>query len=486
MELRTAKARFLVEFLDLAAATSIDGARWEAFQIGLLNNETRFGIDVKARQIAWSWTAAADAVADSIVNPGTPHIFVSINQDEAKEKVRYAKAIVQALDEPVRPRLVRDSAMELELDNGSRLISHPCRPPRGKARARIYLDEMAHYPSGMDQEIYRAALPATVKGDGYVRLGSSPLGARGLFWEVATEGSKRYPAYGGNRRFVPWWLVGALCTDVAAARTSAPGMATEERVTRWARPALLEIYENMFLEDFQQEYECAWVDEASAWISWDVIKRNQHSDLVWFQARGVDEALAIIPEVMQAINTGKIEPVLAGGVDVGRTRNTTELIGLGQSTTGQLPLRLMVSLDRVEYDDQERVLGEIVTRLPFTQVLIDRNGIGNQLAENLERTGKVQGVNFTNSTKELWAVEARIQAERANTPLPLERGLAYQIHSIKKMVTAAKNNVYDTARNEKHHADQFWAWGLAIWAWIGGRQTVLQEARIDELDDYRG
>jgi len=61
-------------------------------------------------------------------------------------------------------------------------------------------------------------------------------------------------------------------------------------------------------------------------------------------------------------------------------------------------------------------------------------------------------------------VEARVKAEAGNTPIPMDRDLAYQIHSIKKIVTAAKNNVFDTERNEKHHADKFWAWALALWA----------------------
>jgi phage FluMu gp28-like protein len=78
-------------------------------------------------------------------------------------------------------------------------------------------------------------------------------------------------------------------------------------------------------------------------------------------------------------------------------------------------------------------------------------------------------VSFTNQTKELWAVEARLQAERGATPLPVDREISYQIHSIKKKITAAKNNVFDAERNEKHHADKFWAWALAIWA--GQSQT---------------
>lgn len=482
MQLKTLKAQFTVEFLDLPAAAQIDDAAWEAFQIQFLNNSRRFGIDTKARQIAWSFTAALDAVVDSILNEGTPHIFVSINQDEAKEKVRYARNIVEALDEPVRPRLVRDSQTEIEFDNGSRLISHPCRPPRGKPRARIYLDEMAHYAAGMDREVYRAALPATVKGDGYVRIGSSPMGASGLFWEIFTETLRGYPGY--LRRMIPWWYVRALCKDVPMAVQIAPEMVTEERVRAFGTPALVEIFENMFLEDFQQEYECSWIDEATSWITWDVIKRNQDLGLLWWHARSVDEALGMIPLIQQAIDQGTIESALAGGVDVGRKRNLTEFIAVGKTTTGRLPIRFMVSLSRVEYDDQQRCFVEIVNRLPFTKVLVDQNGIGAQLAENLARiTGRrAEGVDFTNPNKELWAVESRIQAERGNTPLPLDRDLAYQIHAIKKKVTAAKNAVFDNERNEKHHCYDADTEILTESGWIPFPE-LLPDHKVATLDD---
>jgi phage FluMu gp28-like protein len=484
VRLTSDKAAFLVEFLDLPQATGIDGAVWEDFQIRYLNNQTRFGIDVKSRQIAWSFTSAADAVADGVLNDDTPHIFVSINLDEAKEKIRYAKAIIEGLDEPVRPRLIRDSATELEFDNGSRLISHPCRPVRGKPRARVYLDEMAHYASGIDREIYTAALPATTKGDGYIRIGSSPLGAKGLFWEIATQGMRKYPGFDHNRRFIPWWFVRALCKDVPMAATIAEQLTTHDRVNAFGTPALIEIYENMFLEDFQQEYECAWVDELTAWISWEVIQKNQKADHLWWHAKSVQEALDLIPVIKEAILTGQIEYSFTGGLDIGRKHDLSEFVACGKTTTDQLPLRLSISLDKVPYDDQQRCFAEVIRQLPFTSVLVDQNGIGAQLAENLERTGQAQGVDFTNPTKELWAVEARIQAERTNTPLPPDRDIAYQIHSIKKTVTAAKNNVFDTERNEQHHADKFWAWALAIYAGhYEGRAGVYDD---NPLSDYRG
>lgn len=463
MELTTLKAQFAAEFIDIREASKIDEARWEAFQLQYLNNSSRFTIDDKSRQVGWSFTAALDAFCDSRITPGNPYVFVSINQDEAKEKIRYLRAIVQATDAPLRPKRFKvDAQTEIEFDDGTRFISHPCRPVRGKPKARIYLDEMAHYPHGLDREIYTAALPATTKG-GYIRIGSSPLGAKGLFWEIMEEKLRKFPGF--RRRYIPWWRVQALCKDAPMARQIAHEMPTHERVYAFGTPALIDIFENMFLEDFQQEYECAWVDESTAWITWDVIARNQHPDLKWWHARSVDEALIMVEEVRQAVSTSQVEEAFCGGIDVGRDKNLTEMIVTGKSTTGQMPVRFMISLDRVEFEHQKNCFVEVIQRLPFTSVLIDRNGIGRNLAEDLERiTGKAQGVDFTNVTKELWAVEARVQAEKGNTPLPMDRDLAYQIHSIKKSTTAAKNNVFDTERNEKHHADKFWAWALALYA----------------------
>ena len=51
--------------------------------------------------------------------------------------------------------------------------------------------------------------------------------------------------------------------------------------------------------------------------------------------------------------------------------------------------------------------------------------------------------------------------QQKKAPIPTDRDLAYQIHSIKKLITPSKNVVFDTDRNEKHHADKFWALALA-------------------------
>ena len=448
-------AQFLVECLDLPLATGFEGARWEPGQLNHLNCTSTFRIEDKARQIGWSFTVAAEAVANALLQDEST-IFVSINQDEAKEKVRYARLVYDNLNLGGLPPIIRDNELALEFAGGARIISLPSRPPRGKARMNIVLDEFAHVQQ--DKEIYRAAMPIISRG-GRLRIGSSPLGGTGRHWEVSQEQLRAYPGY--VRVTTPWWKVRAFCKD-GILPTDAEEMITAQRVERYGNERIQALFANLPLDDFQQEHECLFCDESVSWIPWELIRRNQKQDLLYWHTKDVDTTLDVLPEIHKAVTEAQIEQVLVGGVDIGRKKHLTEivLVGLGQV----FPIRLMVSLDRVRYDDQEACIRSMLTALPIKAMLIDQNGIGNQLAEDLGHDTIAEGITFTNATKELWAVEAKLQLERGNAPLPMIRDLAYQIHSIKKKITAAKNNVFDTERNEKHHADKFWGWALALWA----------------------
>lgn len=463
MKLRHPKAEFAAEFIDIEKASRIAGAQWEPFQLEMLNlGNLRFGSWLKGRQVAFSFTAALDAVVDGRIFDDTPHIFISLNLSEAQEKIRYAKAIWEAMDKSVRPTIKHESSTKIEFANGSRLISHPCTEPRGKPRARIYLDEAAHYKRGLDRLIYAAALPATSKGDGYIRMGSSPLGASGQFWEIHTQSMQKYPSY--FRRSIPWWSVNALCNDIRTAVSIAPTLPTAERVARFGKKSIQEIFANMIIDDFMQEFECHWVDERTAWLTWEMIQDIQDEKLEFWHFTNVDDAIAGIADIKEAINNGRIEPVLYGGVDVGRHKHLTEFIATGRTTTDHQPLRVMISLKQCEYEAQEKVISMYLEHLPFAGCLIDQNGLGSQIAENMEKGGIAEGVKFTNATKELWAVRARVVAEAKRCPIPLHQDFAYQLHSIKKRVTLAGNNIFDAEAAAQHHADKFWAWALSLYA----------------------
>lgn len=463
------RAQFLVDNLDLVAASGVPDARWEFFQLALLSDDGLFRIDNKSRQIAWSWSAAADAVASAILDK-RDSIFVSINQREAQEKIRYSIAILESIRLRGLPAIKRSNRQEIELSTGVRLTSLPAQKPRGRPRSNVYFDEFAHVRGAA--AIYQGATPIISKG-GRIRIGSSPFGASDTFWEIWSEAIQPYPDY--NRRQTPWWETYAFCTNPKEARRLAPAMPTWDRVGIYGKERLQAIYRNIPLEDFQQEYECLFLDASTAWITWDEIRRAQDADLLCEQAEArpgnIQGALDAIRQLARNIDAGKVERWLAGGVDVGRTRNTTELYAVGWGTSEIYPLRLAISMDGMAFDDQERIIGEALERLPFVKMHIDRNGLGMSLAEHMEQAhpSTAEGVDFTNASKTKWATDAKILIQGNRTPLPVDKDLAYQIHSIKRRVSAGRNLVFDTDTAEKHHADRFWAWALALASTQGDR-----------------
>ncbi len=484
---KTERCAFLVDNLDLPEAAQFEGARWEHFQLSHLQDDSTFRTEVKSRQIAWSFLSAAEAVADGILE-GASSVFVSINLDEAKEKIRYAHNVRHALPRAMRPKLLTDNKQEIEFDTGARLISLPSTAPRGKAQMNVYLDEFAHVRD--DKVIYTAALPMMTKGNRRLRMASSPMGGSGRFWEVHTESLQPFPGY--TRKSTPWWEVQAFCRNVKAARRMAPTLTTFERVGMFGNDRIKALYANMPEEDFQQEYECKFVDESTAWITWEEIKANQMAHIgpaimVAVKDSTIDRALEAVGELADLVSNQAVELVFGAGYDVGRTRNTSELYLVGVSTLHSYPVRLAISLDNCDFDSQVAVLTAVLTRLPLMGLLIDRNGIGRNLAETMERLfpGKAAGVDFTNQSKALWATDGKMLFQQRRAPIPADKDLAYQIHSIKRKVTAAKNLVFDTERNEKHHADKFWALMLAlsvatiIEAPHSGEGVVLDEEAVE-------
>lgn len=483
---KTDRAQFLIDNLNLPKASGIEDAVWEEFQIDHLNDDSLFRINNKSRQIAFSFLSAAEAVAEAVMD-ARDSIFTSINQEEAKEKIRYANAVYENLEIGGLPKLIIENQLELEFENGARLVSHPAKPVRGKPKSNWYADEFAHVQH--DREIFKGSTAIITKG-GRIRIGSSPMGASGVFYEVFTQEDK-YPGY--SRKSTPWWEVQAFCSNVKLARLLAPKMTTFERVDRFGKDRIKAIYANTPEEDFQQEYECMFVDESTAWITWDEIKfaqslgENLHCVAAVGKKGELSKLFDAINELKRLIQEGKVEPILALGMDIGRTKHATEIIVLGCSNLGLYPVRLILTMENCEFDDQLNVLMKVMEILPIKKGLIDRTGIGRNLAENASRKYpfKLEGVDFTMQSKQLWATDAKMLIQQRKTPLPNHRDFAYQIHSIKRIVTPSKNVVFDTVRNEKHHADKFWAWGLGLAAACAELYIKAQD-ESESSEEYSG
>lgn len=493
---KTRHAKFLVENLNLAKASGVDDAKWEHFQIDHLNDASPFRIEAKSRQIAWSFLSAMEAVGKAVCYAKLENrtalfqpdsIFVSINHEESKEKIRYAKAVYENLEIGGLPKLVTDNQLELEWENGSRITSLPSKGPRGRAKANVFLDEFAHVQH--DRTIYTAAIPIISKG-GVLRIGSSTLGSSGVFYDIFSDVEK-YSGY--RRKKTPWWEVQAFCQNIKLARQLAPKMSTSQRVDMFGNDRIKAIFANLPEEDFQQEYEAVFVDEATAWITWDEIHAAEAQgngldcQMATGKSNNLEKVFEAIFELQRLIQSGAVENVLALGMDIGRTRHTTEIFLVGCSNLDIFPLRLALTLDGCTFDQQFAVLSKVLEVLPVKKGFIDRGGLGMNIAENAGNSfpAKAEGVNFTLQSKQLWATDAKMLIQQRKTPLPRDTDLAYQIHSIKRIVTPNKNVVFDTVRNEKHHADKFWAWALALAA-AGAKPVTTEDDYDDTVSEFWG
>jgi len=224
----------------LTSVASFDGEplALDGYQIAFLQNQSKYRWVVKARQVGFSFLFACEAIARCHLRDGQTSIFVSYALSDAVEKVNYARQLYEELPLAYRKRLVTDSKTELGFEsNGaskriSRIISVPSKAPRGK-KGDLYLDELAHYAN--DREVYKGSTALILRARGQLTGCSSPLGRRGVFWEIAEEELRPYPTY--SRQYVPWWLCRFFSRDVSSAAREAAYLSTEERVRRFGKPA---------------------------------------------------------------------------------------------------------------------------------------------------------------------------------------------------------------------------------------------------------
>lgn len=491
---RTDWSRFAVGLVDLPTATDDAEAQWQPYQIEYLDSvaERKCSLhDTKARQIGWSWTVALAGILAAFFEPRGLAVYVSFNQDEACEKIRYARQILDSLRAypggeygPEVPRSSRSPLYEtmqgLELHNGSRLRSHPARLVRGKANPHIFLDEFAYVKDAAG--IYKAALPALAKaGRGSLTMGSTCLGESGQFWEIGEEERKAYPGF--NRRKLPWWLCDWLRAKDAPPAAEIEQMPTAERVERAGSQTIKDQYANMDEDDFCQEQECLYRDESTAYYTWESIMACTDSKERWpyKRAEGMDAGMAAIRWLADHQKPPKgrddlpptIGPTCYAGFDVGRVKDKSELEVIERRDDRKI-CRLGISLSGVPLPQQEALLQAFTQDCYITKGFVDESGLGRHLADALSETGKWEGMSFTQANKESMAVEMRVAMDGRELVLPADRDLHGQIHSIKQTASATGHRTFDAARTAKGHADRFWALALANWA---GAQRVGQPFR---------
>ena len=439
---------------------------FEPYQLAFLSSSSKYRWVEKSRQVGFSFLFACEAVARCHLRDAHSSIMVSYNLEDAKEKVNYARQLAEELPLAFRKKIVTDSKTELGFVSNSaargvsRIISNPSKAPRGK-KGDLYLDELAHY--GNDREVYKGSTALILRSRGQLTGCSSPLGRRGVFWEIARQEMRQYKAYW--RQQVPWWLCSFFCTDVPRAANEAMAMSTEERVRAFGTKDIQDQFDSLIVEDFQQEFELSYCDESYSFFPYELILPCTSDELTVAQ----DFASLVEPK-------GR----LVAGFDVGRKRDLSEL-AIFEDVDGKKQCRFLRSYDKTPFAEQEVELRRMLSMLPIARLSIDQNGLGMHLAENLRRDfPNVVPETFTNESKETWANDFKILLQRKDVALPKDRDLVSQIHSVKRRITPSGKAAFEVERDEvgHGHADRFWAVALACQKERGPMPGAVPEINV--------
>jgi phage FluMu gp28-like protein len=463
------------------------------WQEDFIKDTHKYSITLKSRRTGFSFIVGLKGLIKAMDPARFKYVrqFVSYNEDDAKEKIIYCKEFYHSITKKHKKELVSETKTSMEFyDKGSkttsRLLSIACRPPRGRG-GDIVFDEMAIYPKNKASVIYTAGLPVIARG-GSVEIGSTPLGKIGEFYNILID-EQQYPEY--NRISIPWWFAGKLCKDVEKAIHEAPLLETEERVMVFGTPDIKTQYRSMLLEDFQQEYECTFIDSAASYITLDLIYANTPGMRDGERAApliggDIEEDKDIQPEEDIEVKVFRdADSLLIGynpekhgrlylGYDVARRRDAAVVFVLGHLSDGKKIAVAEIEMRNTKFEDQLDVIRKIMKNLPVVRVCMDQTGQGEPLCERLQSefgSARIEGVLFNAESKEILAIGVRTGLENLEFLLHNDNKFHKQIHSIKRIATSGGRFRYDSERDEDGHADSFWAWALANQAVVENKQS---------------
>src|SRR5262249_53546510 len=164
---------------DPARLMTAAGMEPDGWQQRLLASNSARMLLLCCRQAGKSTAAAALALRVALLQPRSPVLLLSPSLRQSGELFRKVLDLFGALGRPMG--VTAESALRLELANGSRVVSLPADEAtiRGfSGVALLVIDEAARVPD----ELYRAVRPMLAVSNGQVVCLSTPYGQRGFFY----------------------------------------------------------------------------------------------------------------------------------------------------------------------------------------------------------------------------------------------------------------------------------------------------------------
>ena len=383
----------------------------------------------KSRQIGISYWFALYSLLYAL--KGETVLIVSPSERQSKHFLSYSKIFLNL----IRERIPEHKDLEIKLEeetkttlffkSGGRLMSLPNSPNsvRGVRADLIVFDEHAHFLCGTDKEMMEAILPSISRG-GKLILISTPYGEGNEFYNIWIKAEKM----GFKTVLINW----KECPDLN----------------------IKEIREVFDDDNFGREYDNRFLGDSTSVFSYKLINTCVNQELIY------DPAPIRNSEVFV-------------GMDVGRHKDLS-VVAIVERKGEKLILRDLKTWRNVPFTKQKNDLIEILTRYEIINLNIDKNGLGEQLAEELNEMFPevVNPFVFSNQSKQNLVVNLKKAFEDKTIEIPDDSFLINSIHQIQRSKTQGTGYVrYDAeVSKETGHADAFWALALAVIATKGEKE----------------
>lgn len=400
------------------------------YQREWVQDQSRFKIWLKSRQIGGSLAAAFEVVADAI-DTGSDWIILSAGERQAlefMEKVHrvgqiFCDAIEHRTGKPYRPET---KASQIRFSNGARILALPANPSTARGySANLVLDEFAFHEN--PEEIWRAVYPIItnpLRGQLKLRVISTPSGMNNKFYDLWNSA----PDFTRHKTSVYDAVEQGLALDID------------------------ELRENLADPDgWAQEFECQFMEHAAQVFPMDLIRSCEDSSLA-------------ITHSPSDIGVPRTPNPLFVGVDIGRRKDLTVCWTLER--VGDICwTREILVLENMPFPEQEEILAERLQRARYAA--IDSTGLGGPVSEHLARRlgdYKLDAVNFTNERKRELFSRAKKSFQSQKIRIPNNAKLRDDLASIQRIVTKQGLVKFIAARTRDGHADRATALALALHA----------------------
>lgn len=422
------------------------------YQRAWVDDTSRLKIGMFARQTGKTFSTTLEIAEDVLESEAmlrrTRWVILSRGERQAKEAMeeglklhlRAMNAAYDALDYdyPLADG-TRIRAMDVITPGGSVVTALPANPDTARGfSANVFLDEFAFHKDS--RKIWSALFPVISKPGLRLRVVSTPNGKGNKFYELMT--SEKNKAWSRHVVTIHQAVASGLDRDIDFLRE---GCGDEDL---WA-----------------QEYELQWLDDAHAWLPYDLI-------------HAAEDDLAGHPELYAG-------GPCAVGVDVAARRDLF-VIWVLEIVGDVLWTREIITRKGASFAEQDALLDSVYARYRVIGSAHDQTGMGEKPVEDAKRrhgSSRVTGILFTAANKQLLATEFRQAFEDRRIRIPLgNNALRADLHKVKRMVGPTGIIRFVADADAEGHADRFWAGALARHV-AGGGQPAYGYTPVSALRD---